>query len=139
MCGRLRRPHTPRPPIIEKIRIDVDRWLDELLKQERRPTLPPIVESLKERQDDLTDETLKVLEAMLGSSREIVPPHYHRTFEEKPFDACDFCAKPLLIPGTRYTVTKVYAGGQLSQELAICRFSLVVSRSAVPLPSARFR
>ena len=28
--------------------------------------------------------------------------------------------KPLLTPDTRYTVTKFFSGGELSQELAIC-------------------
>jgi hypothetical protein len=100
--------------------IDVDAWLDELLKRESRPTLPPSAESPQKEHEDVTDEALRVVEAFLGSSREPVPLRYHRTFEEKLFEACDFCAKPLLTPGTRYTVTKFYAGGELSQELAIC-------------------
>ena len=100
--------------------IDVDAWLDELLKREPGLTLPPRVEPLEKEQEDLTDETLRVVESILGSSREPVPLRYQRTFEEKPFETCDFCARPLLSPGTRYTVTKFYAGGELSQEMAIC-------------------
>jgi hypothetical protein len=100
--------------------IDVDRWLEDLLKQAPSPTLPPRVDPPEKRAEDETDRVLRTLETILGSSRQPVPPRYHRTFEEKPFDTCDFCAQPLLAPDTRYTVTKFFSGGELSQELAIC-------------------
>jgi hypothetical protein len=100
--------------------IDVDRWLEELLRQEPGPTLPPRVDPPDKRPEDETDRVLRKLETILGSSRAPVPPRYHRTFEEVPFDTCDFCGKPLLVPDTRYTVTKFFSGGELSQELAIC-------------------
>jgi hypothetical protein len=52
--------------------------------------------------------------------RRPLPERYQRTFEETPFDACDFCHKPLLLPGTRYAIIKLYDQGELRQELAIC-------------------
>ena len=100
--------------------IDVDRWLEELLRQAPSETLPPRVDPPEKQPEDEPDRVLRTLETILGFSRQPVPPRYHRTFEEKPFDTCDFCGQPLLTPDTRYTVTKFFSGGELSQELAIC-------------------
>jgi hypothetical protein len=99
--------------------IDVDPWLEALLRQEARATLPPCVPP-PQKEEDLTDDAMRALESMLGSSREPVPARYQRTFEERPFDVCDFCGTPLLVPGKRYTVIKLYAGGELSQEMVLC-------------------
>jgi hypothetical protein len=99
--------------------IDVDPWLEALLRPEAHPTLPPCVPP-PEKVDDLTDEAMRTLETMLGSSREPVPARYQRTFEERPFDTCDFCGAPLLVPGRRYTVIKLYSAGELRQEMALC-------------------
>jgi hypothetical protein len=102
--------------------IDVDGMLEFFLQQTGRPTLPPTAkppdQGLISRADP--EELAKVLDRLMGSWREAIPQRYHRTFEERPFDACDFCAKALLVPGSRYTITKVFSEGELRQELAIC-------------------
>jgi hypothetical protein len=49
-----------------------------------------------------------------------VPRQFHRAFEDKPFDACDFCRKGLLADGVGYIVHKYYADNELRQETAVC-------------------
>ena len=49
-----------------------------------------------------------------------VPRQFYRSFEDRPFDACDFCHKPLRADGVGYAVNKYYSGGELRQEFAVC-------------------
>lgn len=49
-----------------------------------------------------------------------VPRQFYRQFEDRPFDACDFCRKFLLADGVGYSVHKYYAAGELKQEFAVC-------------------
>jgi hypothetical protein len=67
-----------------------------------------------------TSEIERQLEIVLGLCRETIPPVFYRTFEDKPFDVCIFCHRPLLIDGSRYLIMKYYAGGELIQEMAVC-------------------
>ncbi len=52
--------------------------------------------------------------------RSQIPPMFHRTFEQRPFGACDFCYQPLLEPAAQYVIMKFHAGEELKQEIAIC-------------------
>jgi hypothetical protein len=74
------------------------------------------------RQDQEGSEqgTRESQEPVQAGWRRPLPERYHRTFEETPFDACDFCHKPLLVPGARYAIIKLYSEDELRQELAIC-------------------
>jgi hypothetical protein len=100
--------------------LDVDPLLDFFRAQVPRPTLPPTTAPAPQPPAAPDAASAGDLESILTAWREPLPPRYHRTFEEKPFDACDFCGAPLLQPPARYTVIKVFADGELRQELAIC-------------------
>ena len=80
-------------------------------------------------EDDL-EKLLDELAKLLSPYREPVPTYFHRTFEGKPFEACDFCRKYLLQPGTYYMINKYYAQGELKQEIAICKDCLDDLRSS---------
>jgi hypothetical protein len=68
--------------------------------------------------EELFDELLR----MLLPAREPVPAHFHRSFEGRPFEACDFCGKARLEPAASYTVNKYFAQGTLRQEIATSAF-----------------
>lgn len=70
--------------------------------------------------DDRGERLLQALEGILGGWRDDIPVRFYRTFADEPFMTCDYCRRPLLEPGTRYVISKVYAGGELLQELAQC-------------------
>lgn len=80
-------------------------------------------------EDDL-DRLLDEIERMLGPFREPIPKQFHRTFEARPFEACDFCGKNLLVTGTHYLINKYYVQGELKQEIAICNNCLNGLRSS---------
>jgi hypothetical protein len=80
-------------------------------------------------EDDL-DRLLDEIERMLGPFREPIPIKFYRTFEEKPFETCDFCGKYLLQPRTNYMINKYYAQSELKQEIAICKDCLDDLRSS---------
>jgi hypothetical protein len=101
--------------------LDVDRWLADLLKQEVRPGSPPAAGGRRSRGSGLKSRILKGIGVVFGAHREPLPQRYHRTFEEKPFETCDLCHRPLLVPGTQYVVTKLFGGGELKQEMAMCQ------------------
>jgi hypothetical protein len=100
--------------------LDVDRWVADLGKLEKIPVPPPAVLVDGQKRNDPEQSLLKALESVLGTWREPVPQRYHRTFEEKPFDTCDFCGKPLLAPGIDYLVTKFFRQDELVQEMVVC-------------------
>lgn len=75
----------------------------------------------KRRTTDLqADDIEKRLEILFGLCREAIPRRFYRAFEDKLFDACSYCRRPLLIEGLRYLIMKYYAGSDLLQEIAIC-------------------
>ncbi|MGD8625530.1 MAG: hypothetical protein PVF47_18500 [Anaerolineae bacterium] len=101
--------------------LDVDRWLADLLKQKVRPGSPPAPGERGSQGDGLKARIMKGLGVVFGAHREPLPQRYHRTFAEKPFETCDLCHRPLLVPGTQYLVTKLFGGGELRQEMAMCK------------------
>lgn len=102
--------------------IDIEAVLSTFQAHTPRPSCPPTTDLPRTMMDAPIDHEalVKVLERVMGAQRGPIPQRYQRTFEERPFEACDFCAKPLLEAGTRYTITKVHVEGELRQELAIC-------------------
>jgi hypothetical protein len=65
--------------------------------------------------------TVSRLEIILGGCREPIPARFHRTFEGSLFDSCGYCHALLLTGDTYYTICKLYSGGQLQAEIAVCR------------------
>lgn len=63
----------------------------------------------------------KRLEIIFGDCRETIPPRFYRTFEDKPFDMCDYCRASLLTVDLYYIIAKIYSKGKLREEIAICR------------------
>ena len=100
---------------------DVDRWAGDVLRLEPRACLPPGAgRRRRTARDREIDALLKPLEAALNPVREPLPVRYHRTFEDRPFDSCDYCHKPLLVPYAGYVITKLVIEGELRQEIAMC-------------------
>jgi len=73
---------------------------------------------------DELDELLDKIEQLHGIRRASVPIQFQRSFEERQFEACDFCNRPLLQPSTPYMIIKYHAQKELRQELAICHFCM---------------
>lgn len=74
--------------------------------------------------DDELEDAIDRLEKLRGIRRAPIQPHFHRTFEGRPFEACDFCGRPLLQTGTPYVIVKYHAQKELRQEMAICYFCM---------------
>ena len=51
---------------------------------------------------------------------EKIPERYHRTFEGKPFDTCDFCRESLLDADKYYLIYKIFEGHNLLQKIVLC-------------------
>ena len=67
------------------------------------------------------NEIEKRLEIILGLCREHIPIRFYRTFEDRLFDTCSYCHKPLLMDDTIYLIAKYYSGGELREEIVFCR------------------
>lgn len=99
---------------------DVDRWAQDLLELEVRPVEPPVVDLGPDEDVGAVRLPLNHLENAFGPWHGPIPPRYHRTFEEKPFDRCDYCHRPLLEPDTEYAIVKLHFEGELRQEMVMC-------------------
>jgi hypothetical protein len=99
---------------------DVDRWTSDLLMIEIQEAERPVYWMRGQVSGTPGSKMDRALEGALGGWREPIPERYHRAFEGRPFDTCDFCRRPLLVPGTQYVVSKVYTLGELQQETVMC-------------------
>jgi len=86
---------------------------------------------------DPLDELFDQIERMLASVRVPIPLQFFRTFEDRPFETCDFCAKGLGEAGSQYMIVKDYSGGELRQEVSLCSETLDGLRSCYSQESLR--
>jgi hypothetical protein len=86
---------------------------------------------------DRLDEVLDQIEKLLSPIRLPIPAQFHRTFEDRPFDTCDFCGRALRVTGTRYMIAKYYSAGELRQEVSLCAETMGALRKCYSEPSLK--